>query len=74
MCYWGQCFDPLGSYFRRQKWQEANIIKCLTVYAGAKLLGGVVCGNQCVIAANCVCLTDVPDNAVIIGVPGKIKK
>lgn len=46
----------------------------VTVYAGAKILGNIVCGNNSVIAANCVCLTDVPDDGVIVGVPGKIKK
>ena len=50
------------------------LLNNVTVYAGAKILGGVVCGNYSVIAANCVCLIDVPDNKVIIGIPGKIKK
>lgn len=45
----------------------------VTVYAGAKVLGGVVCGNNSTIAANCVCMIDVPDNCIIMGVPGKIK-
>jgi len=46
----------------------------VTVFAGAKILGGIVCGNNSIIAANCVCLIDVPENSVIAGVPGKIKK
>lgn len=45
----------------------------VTVYAGAKVLGDIICGNNSVIAANCVCLIDVPDNRVIAGVPGVIK-
>lgn len=51
-----------------------TLLNNVSVYAGAKILGRVVCGNQSVIAANCVCITDVPDNAVMIGIPGKIKK
>lgn len=46
----------------------------VTVYAGAKVLGNIICGNNSVIAANCVCMIDVPDNGVIVGIPGKIKK
>lgn len=46
----------------------------VTVYAGAKILGGIICGNNAVVAANCVCIIDVPDNGLIAGVPGKLKK
>ncbi|UPQ79291.1 hypothetical protein M0M57_00275 [Flavobacterium azooxidireducens] len=46
----------------------------VTVYAGAKVIGGIVCGNHSIIAANCVCFMDLPDYAVIAGVPGKIIK
>jgi serine O-acetyltransferase len=45
----------------------------VTVYAGAKILGGITCGNNSIVAANCVCMINVPDNSVVIGVPGKIK-
>lgn len=45
----------------------------VTVYAGAKILGNIVCGHNAVVAANCVCLIDVPDNGLIVGVPGKVK-
>lgn len=50
-----------------------ELLNNVTVYAGAKILGGIVCGNNSVVAANTVCLIDVPDNSVIIGIPGKIK-
>lgn len=46
----------------------------VTVYAGAKVLGGITCGDNAVIAANCVCIIDVPENGLIAGVPGKLKK
>lgn len=45
----------------------------VTVYAGAKILGKIICGNNSIIAANCVCMIDVPDNGIIAGIPGKIK-
>lgn len=45
----------------------------VSVYAGAKILGNVICQNNSIIAANCVCMIDVPENSVIAGIPGKIK-
>lgn len=51
-----------------------TLLNNITVYAGAKILGGIVLGNNSVVAANTVCLTDVPDGSVVIGIPGKIKK
>jgi tetrahydrodipicolinate N-acetyltransferase len=42
--------------------------------ANAVVLEGVKIGNGCVIAAGSVVISDVPDNAVVAGVPGKIIK
>lgn len=44
----------------------------VTVYAGAKILGSITIGNNSIIAANCVCFTDVPDDSMAVGVPAKI--
>ncbi|WNM20225.1 serine O-acetyltransferase [Flavobacterium capsici] len=44
------------------------------VYAGAKILGAIVCGNNSIIGANSVCLIDVPENSSVVGIPGKIYK
>ena len=42
------------------------------VGVGAKILGHVKIGNNVRIGANAVVITDVPDNATVIGVPGRI--
>jgi 2,3,4,5-tetrahydropyridine-2,6-dicarboxylate N-acetyltransferase len=42
--------------------------------ANAVVLEGVKIGKGCVIAAGSVVIADVPDNAVVAGVPGKIIK
>jgi len=42
--------------------------------AGAKLLGPITIGDECVIAANSVVLKDVPNGSVVAGVPAKIVK
>ncbi len=40
--------------------------------SGAKVIGNIRIGNNVVIGSNCVVVNDVPDNAVVVGVPGKI--
>jgi len=40
--------------------------------AGAKVLGPIRIGNNCVIGANAVVLTDVPDDSVFAGIPAKL--
>jgi serine acetyltransferase len=41
--------------------------------AGCKIVGDAKIGNNVVIVANSVVLTDVPDNITIMGVPARIK-
>jgi serine O-acetyltransferase len=41
--------------------------------AGAKVLGKIRIGNNVLIGANAVVLTDVPDNSIAVGVPAVIK-
>jgi serine O-acetyltransferase len=40
---------------------------------GAKLLGPITIGNNVVIGANAVVLTDVPENSIAAGVPAVVK-
>lgn len=42
--------------------------------AGSKILGGVLIGNNVIIAPNAVVVHDVPDNVIVAGVPAKIIK
>jgi serine O-acetyltransferase len=44
---------------------------CL-IMSGAKVIGNVNVGNNVVIGANAVVIKDVPDNAVVGGIPAKI--
>jgi serine O-acetyltransferase len=41
--------------------------------AGAKVMGGARIGNNVVVAANSLVLTDVADNMTVIGVPARIR-
>ena len=41
--------------------------------AGAKLLGNIRIGNDAVIGANAVVLSDIPDGALAVGIPAVVK-
>ena len=42
------------------------------IASGAKVLGNVKIGNNVVVAANSVVVTDVPDNATVMGIPARV--
>ena len=44
----------------------------MIIYPGAKVIGGISIGDNVVIGANAVVTTNVPDNAIIGGIPAKI--
>lgn len=44
------------------------------ICVGAKVIGNVHVGNNVIIAPNSVVITDIPDNAIVSGVPAKIIK
>ncbi len=46
----------------------------VTIGAGAKILGNIVIGEDSRIGANAVVVKPVPENSVVIGVPGQIVK
>lgn len=46
----------------------------VVVGAGAKILGNITVGDNSYIGANAVVIKDVPANATVVGVPGRITK
>lgn len=46
----------------------------VTITCGAKVLGNIKIGNNVVIGANSVVVKNVPSNATVVGVPGKVIK
>ncbi len=44
------------------------------IYNGARVLGPVTIGENCIVGANAVVLDDVPDNCIVAGVPARIIK
>jgi len=51
-----------------------QIASNVVIYSGAKLIGNIKIGNNVIIGANSVVNKDIPDYAVVGGVPGKIIK
>jgi len=39
---------------------------------GSKIFGNIRIGNNAAVGANCVVTKDVPDNGVVVGIPGKV--
>lgn len=39
---------------------------------GAKIFGKITIGNNSAIGANCVVTKDIPENGVVVGIPGKV--
>jgi serine O-acetyltransferase len=62
----------LGQVNRGKKIGCPTIGDNVYIGPGAKIVGAVKIGNNVAIGANCVVLEDVPDHAVVVGVPGRI--
>lgn len=44
------------------------------ISSGAKIIGEIKVGSNCVIGANAVVIKDIPDNCLAVGIPAKIIK
>lgn len=42
------------------------------ISAGAKIIGPIKLGNNVMVGANSVVVKDIPDNSVVVGIPGKV--
>ena len=62
----------LGGTSLKKVKRHPTIGNNVVIGAGAKILGPVIIGNNVKIGANSVVTIDVPDNSVVVGVPGRI--
>ncbi len=62
----------LGGTSLENKKRHPTLKNDIIVGAGAKILGPVVIGNNVRIGANSVVNKNIPDNSVVVGVPGRI--
>jgi serine O-acetyltransferase len=66
-----QCVT-IGAANRGKRAGGAIIGDRVYIGPGAKIVGRVTIGNDVAIGANCVVTSDIPDNAVVVGIPGKV--
>ncbi|WP_335716449.1 serine O-acetyltransferase, partial [Neobacillus drentensis] len=62
----------IGMANRGKRRGVATIGDNVYIGPGAKIVGAVKIGNNAAIGANCVVTNDVPDNGVVVGIPGKV--
>ncbi len=64
----------LGGTGKEKGKRHPTLKNNVVVGAGAKVLGAITVGNNVIIGANSVILKPVPDNAICVGVPGRITR
>ena len=62
----------IGNMNRGKRKGSPMIGDNVLIGAGAKIIGNVKVGNNVAIGANAVVVDDIPDNAVVVGIPAKI--
>ncbi len=62
----------LGNRYLERPLEAPKLGKRVNVGAGAKLLGGILIGDNVNIGANAVVLSDIPDGYTAIGIPAKL--
>ncbi len=59
---------------RSKKYKVPVIGNNVYIGGGAKILGDITIGDNCIITANSVVLTSVPENSIVGGIPATILK
>ena len=67
----GGIAPSINSNNQRQVKRHPTLSDCVVVGSGAQILGPVMVGTHAKIGANAVVTKDVPENAVMVGIPAK---
>ncbi|MDA9169919.1 serine acetyltransferase [Candidatus Pelagibacter ubique] len=67
----GGIAPSINSNDQRQVKRHPTLGDCVIVGSGAQILGPVIIGTHAKIGANAVVTKDVPENAVMVGIPAK---
>jgi serine O-acetyltransferase len=62
----------LGGTSNRREKRHPTLGNHVTVGAGAKIIGAVTVGDHATIGAGSVVVTNVPEYATVVGVPGRV--
>lgn len=62
----------LGGTSLEKKKRHPTLGNNVVIGAGAKVLGDIILGDNVQVGANAVVLKDVPDNSVVVGIPGRV--
>ena len=62
----------IGGMLKENEMLVPRIGNNVILFAGAKVIGNVTIGNNVVVGANAVVTHDVPDNAVVAGIPARV--
>jgi len=65
---------PEGGFQTKEDWQlvRTHIKRAASIGSNATIMGGITVGEQALIGAGAVVLHDVPDYAIVAGVPAKV--
>jgi len=67
----GGIAPSINSNDQRQVKRHPTLSDCVVVGSGAQILGPVMIGTNAKVGANAVVTKDVPENAVMVGIPAK---
>ena len=67
----GGIAPSINSNYQKQVKRHPTISDCVVVGSGAQILGPVMIGANAKIGANAVVIKDVPENAVMVGIPAR---
>ena len=62
----------IGKNFGGKNYGYPTIGNNVILFAGAKIIGNIKVGNNVIVGANCVVNSNIPDNCVVAGIPGKV--
>ncbi|RHM60139.1 MULTISPECIES: serine O-acetyltransferase [Coprobacillaceae] len=71
--YQGVTLGGVGTGEHKVK-RHPTLLNNVMISAGAKVIGDVTIGNNSIVGAQTVVLSDVPDNCTVVGVPAYIVK
>ncbi|MCI0380753.1 MAG: N-acetyltransferase [Gemmataceae bacterium] len=70
-CVFTNIVNPRSEIVRRHKYEQTRVLRGASVGANATIVCGIIVGRYSFVAAGAVVTRDVPDYALVMGVPAK---